>query len=53
MAGIWVVEIEGNSNGKTKLRAEYGGKIVAGLEVNVFTKVIITLPQEEKKLQLI
>lgn len=42
--GIWVIDIKGVTNGQTTLKAEYGGKTVASLDIKVFTKVNITLP---------
>ena len=42
--GIWVVDIKGKANGTTTLKAEFGGKSVASLDIKVFTKITITLP---------
>jgi len=44
--GIWIVEITGSVNGTTTLKAEFGGKTVATIDIKVFTKVTIKLPPQ-------
>ena len=44
--GIWIVDVEGKSTGKATLSAEFNGNKVASVDINVFTKVLISLPLE-------
>ncbi len=44
--GIWVVDIKGISNGQATLKAQFGNKTVADVNIKVFTKARITLPLE-------
>ncbi len=45
--GIWIVDIKGVANGKTTLKAQFDDKTVASVDIEVFTKVMITLPLEK------
>ena len=42
--GIWVIDISGNTIGKTSIEANFNGSIVATASVDVFEKVIVTFP---------
>lgn len=50
---IWSIEVKGKLNGIATLRAEFDGHSVASTTINVFTKVMLTLPREDTELGML